>query len=517
VLGRQIVELQGECSRLQESLQQRAQEHVGLSAAAASVQQQADTWKSLLHERIEGRTVAENVLESLWSALPDARAEFMADSAEFRRQLQEKFAQLRNLREQLADATQSLRQPESQIPELLKDLQLAEKAWLQHQQEYGDAQQDLNHLQQQLQQLLGAQSAEQFRQTIENREQSARKKLDDAAIVRSEADKARTAAATQYQTLQHQLESETQAETTARSTLNTWLGKFSPDSGLDQALTELRQLLTHDSDWIEDERRALDKFSSEVNAAAGESNSCRQRLDEYLRQRTDDRDEAAVLEAIEVQRQRVENAEAERQDARLILQKDDDTRGKNLELDGRITAAELAAKPWLELNQLIGSADGKTFTLMAQRYTLDLLLQHANVQLRELARRYRLERLGDSLNLAVIDQDLGDELRSVHSLSGGETFLVSLALALGLASLTSSRLRIESLFIDEGFGSLDEDTLEVAMNALNHLQSQGRKVGIITHVERMQDAITTRIQIRRGPGSTSRIVLPRAASAESHD
>lgn len=149
---------------------------------------------------------------------------------------------------------------------------------------------------------------------------------------------------------------------------------------------------------------------------------------------------------------------------------------------------------------------------MAQRYTLDLLLQHANVQLRELARRYRLERLGDSLNLGVIDQDPRDELRSVHSLSGGETFLVSLALALalGLASLTSSRLRIESLFIDEGFGSLDEDTLETAMNALNHLQSQGRKVGIITHVERMQDAITTQIHVRRGPGGSSRIVLPRA-------
>jgi exonuclease SbcC len=104
----------------------------------------------------------------------------------------------------------------------------------------------------------------------------------------------------------------------------------------------------------------------------------------------------------------------------------------------------------------------------------------------------------------VIDQQLGDELRSVHSLSGGETFLVSLALALGLASLTSSRLRIESLFIDEGFGSLDEDTLEMAMNALNHLQSQGRKVGVITHVERMQDAITTQLHVRRGPGGHAR-------------
>lgn len=108
--------------------------------------------------------------------------------------------------------------------------------------------------------------------------------------------------------------------------------------------------------------------------------------------------------------------------------------------------------------------------MIAQRRTLDVLLGYANQQLNQLLVRYRLERLPESLNLIVIDCDMGEERRSIHSLSGGESFLVSLALALGLASLTSNRLRIESLFIDEGFGSLDPETLAVAMNALTHLE-----------------------------------------------
>ncbi|MEI2780497.1 MAG: SbcC/MukB-like Walker B domain-containing protein [Candidatus Competibacter sp.] len=107
--------------------------------------------------------------------------------------------------------------------------------------------------------------------------------------------------------------------------------------------------------------------------------------------------------------------------------------------------------------------------------------------------------------LLVVDQDMGDEPRSVHSLSGGESFLVSLALALGLASLSSNRVRVESLFIDEGFGSLDGDTLRIAMDALDKLQAQGRKVGVISHVQDMTERIGVQIQVRRQSGGKSRV------------
>ena len=151
---------------------------------------------------------------------------------------------------------------------------------------------------------------------------------------------------------------------------------------------------------------------------------------------------------------------------------------------------------------------GSEMCIRDRRHTLDILLQFSNQQLNLLSGRYRLERIPNSLNLMVVDQDMADERRSIHSLSGGESFLVSLALALGLASLTSNRLKIESLFIDEGFGSLDPNTLDLAMNALMQLESQGRKVGIISHVTAMTDAIPVQIKVRKGANGASTIDVP---------
>jgi exonuclease SbcC len=133
---------------------------------------------------------------------------------------------------------------------------------------------------------------------------------------------------------------------------------------------------------------------------------------------------------------------------------------------------------------------------------LDVLLAHANRHLEDLARRYRLERVpGSDLELQVLDREMGDEVRSVHSLSGGESFLVSLALALGLASLSSHRTQVESLFIDEGFSSLDPETLDIAIASLDALQSLGRKVGVISHVPAMVERIGVQVRVEaRGGG-----------------
>ena len=158
---------------------------------------------------------------------------------------------------------------------------------------------------------------------------------------------------------------------------------------------------------------------------------------------------------------------------------------------------------WAKLNDLAGSADGAKFRRIAQGYTLDVLLNYANVQLRDLSRRYRLERVPETLALQVIDRDMCDEIRTVHSLSGGESFLVSLALALGLSSLSSNRMKVESLFIDEGFGSLDADTLRIAMDALESLRTQGRKIGVISHVQEMTERIPVQIRVSRAGNGRS--------------
>ena len=165
---------------------------------------------------------------------------------------------------------------------------------------------------------------------------------------------------------------------------------------------------------------------------------------------------------------------------------------------------QLYYEQWAQLNDLAGSSDGSKFRRIAQGYTLDVLLSYANVHLRELTKRYRLERVPDTLALQVIDKDMCDEVRTIHSLSGGESFLVSLALALGLSSLSSNRMKVESLFIDEGFGSLDAETLRIALDALESLRTQGRKIGVISHIQEMTERIPVHIQvIRNGNGKSS--------------
>lgn len=168
---------------------------------------------------------------------------------------------------------------------------------------------------------------------------------------------------------------------------------------------------------------------------------------------------------------------------------------------------ESLSENWQKLNELFGSATGSKFKEIAQGYTLDVLLTYANKHLQELSKRYELRRISDTLGLQVIDLDMLGEIRSVHTLSGGESFLVSLALALGLSSLSSNRMKVESLFIDEGFGSLDADTLRVAMDALERLQTLGRKIGVISHVSEMNEHIATQIRVEKAVNGKSRIII----------
>ena len=162
---------------------------------------------------------------------------------------------------------------------------------------------------------------------------------------------------------------------------------------------------------------------------------------------------------------------------------------------------------WDKLNSLIGSHSGGLFRRYAQEYTLDVLLQYANVQMKYLNRRYTLSRIPSSLSLQVLDNDMAAEVRSVYSLSGGESFLVSLALALALSSLSSTKMNVETLFIDEGFGSLDADTLSVALDALESLQNQGKKVGVISHVQEMVERIAVKVVVEKEGNGRSNIVV----------
>ncbi|MBB1454042.1 AAA family ATPase [Pseudoalteromonas sp. SG43-5] len=175
--------------------------------------------------------------------------------------------------------------------------------------------------------------------------------------------------------------------------------------------------------------------------------------------------------------------------------------GKQAEL----TTLKTQVEQWHLLNKVLGDATGKTMRNLAQTQTLKILLHYANSHLKTLNKRYELTAIAQTLDIAIIDRDMADEQRSVNTLSGGESFLVSLALALGLASLSSNKVQINSLFIDEGFGTLDSETLSIAMDALDSLQAQGRKVGVISHVTQMSERVATQVHVAKKPGGYSTV------------
>ena len=301
----------------------------------------------------------------------------------------------------------------------------------------------------------------------------------------------------------------------ADARLSAWLAGFGEQHpGLDPVDSgTLFKLLALEASWIGQERSALAALDTAANNAATVLAERRTRRD--LHQQSPLADSAQPVAALAEAFTTLEGERKAAHDAatalRLQVAQDDARRQNAKSVMADIEAQQAIERRWGQMNELIGSADGKKFRNYAQQFTLDVLLGYANSHLSHLAKRYRLERVltssGPSLGLLVRDQDMGGEIRSVNSLSGGESFLVSLALALGLASLSSNRVRVESLFIDEGFGSLDSDTLRVAMDALDGLHSTGRKVGVISHVQEMTERISTRILVQPSGGGTSSVTV----------
>ncbi|WP_395747907.1 AAA family ATPase [Prosthecobacter sp.] len=220
--------------------------------------------------------------------------------------------------------------------------------------------------------------------------------------------------------------------------------------------------------------------------------------------------DAAALSAMEASAKQVNDAFAAKRTELGSLEqqvRNDDEARKRREAGGaELQAAEAEAVRWGRLKELIGSADGAKFSRFAQSLTLRQLIGLANEHLKVLAERYRLMAAeGDELDLRIVDLYQANVDRPMESLSGGESFLASLALALGLSELASRHHPIDSLFIDEGFGTLDTETLEVALSALENLRSRGKTIGLISHVELLKERLTTQVRVVRGAGGTSRI------------
>ncbi|MCP4443984.1 MAG: AAA family ATPase [Myxococcales bacterium] len=276
-------------------------------------------------------------------------------------------------------------------------------------------------------------------------------------------------------------------------------------------LEALSERLDVADDWLASAEASVELANRNVAQAEGSLQERALRSAEVEGKRPEASSESDALKQHENTAERGEALAEEGVRVEAELRADEEARGHRDELGEKISKTVERVRVFRTLSDLIGSADGKKLRVFAQSLTLESLLAGANRHLKDLAPRYLLERVpGHDLDLQVIDRDLADEVRSVNSLSGGESFLISLALALGLSSLASQDVRVESLLVDEGFGSLDGDTLEVALSVLDSLQATGRKVGLISHVPGFAERIGAQVIVtpQGGGRSTVRVQGP---------
>jgi exonuclease SbcC len=296
------------------------------------------------------------------------------------------------------------------------------------------------------------------------------------------------------------LEEREKASAKTREALNLQMA----DQGV--TLEDLREALRHDHDWVERERLELQALTDACERSRELLKERERRVAEHRDAESPELSAEAVSERLSLAAKSLKTAQDQWGQLHGRLGEDDRRRERSREIRAELEQRQEAWELWESLRELIGSADGSKFRNFAQGLTLDLLVAHANEHLRELARRYELQRVpGAEMEIQVIDREMGDEVRSIHSLSGGESFLASLALALGLASLASDRVQVESLFIDEGFGALDADSLDLAIASLDALYSLGRQVGVISHVGTLVERIGVKVQINKHGGGRSRL------------
>jgi len=288
------------------------------------------------------------------------------------------------------------------------------------------------------------------------------------------------------------------------------------ERGLEVA--EARRRLTRGDAWLAGEDKALaalDEARRDASVLLAERR--RLRAEHRASGMPEGAPEEARTEAADAAR-RLDEARGRYGILQARLRADAENRDRLAAMAAEWEAQREAHALWAALDRLIGSANGQKLRNFAQSLSLDLLLGHANRYLEELARRYRLERVpGADLEIQVVDREMGDELRGVHSLSGGEMFLVSLALALGLSSMAAGGGGIGTLFIDEGFGTLDPDSLDVALSCLEALQASGRQVGVISHVPAMVERIGVQVRVVPQGGGRSGVSVLAASPAPPAD
>lgn len=463
----------------------------------SNAQTKFESAKSLLAQAQTGREKARTELEQFWrktakeygSVITDG--ELFAHNPELFKRWIAKAAKYEELLESCREIENSLAIKKGTLPGLVESVERLEKSSREKSDQAAELQTELKTKQLQRDKLFGTKLVEIERKAYE-------RLLSQLAEAKDQAyenlSKARSVQAAAEQRLKTAEQRSAEAEKNLLSAKTEWTDalkkeKFESEEGWRRARL--------DSEAINALHKEITDYKAQSRSAADRFSEADKKLAEKESQKLTDKS-LEVLEA--------EKREASAEKEKLLEQKgelqkelktDEEARIKRAGIEDELKKLKHQVAVWDRLNTLVGSSSGDKYRRYVQSLVLLTLLKNANVELTKLHSRYRLAKGGGDMEIKVIDSDLADQERPTDNLSGGETFIVSLALALGLAQMASNNVRIDSLFLDEGFGTLDDDSLEKALNALSSLNAQGKTVGLISHVDQIKERIPSKIVVKR--------------------
>lgn len=463
----------------------------------SNAQTKFESAKSLLAQAQTGREKARTELEQFWRKTAKeygfviTDGELFAHNPELFKRWIAKAAKYEELLESCREIENSLAIKKGTLPGLVESVERLEKSSREKSDQAAELQTELKTKQLQRDKLFGTKLVEIERKAYE-------RLLSQLAEAKDQAyenlSKARSVQAAAEQRLKTAEQRSAEAEKNLLSAKTEWTDALKKEKFESEEDWRRARL---DSEAINALHKEITDYKAQSRSAADRFSEADKKLAEKESQKLTDKS-LEVLEA--------EKREASAEKEKLLEQKgelqkelktDEEARIKRAGIEDELKKLKHQVAVWDRLNTLVGSSSGDKYRRYVQSLVLLTLLKNANVELTKLHSRYRLAKGGGDMEIKVIDSDLADQERPTDNLSGGETFIVSLALALGLAQMASNNVRIDSLFLDEGFGTLDDDSLEKALNALSSLNAQGKTVGLISHVDQIKERIPSKIVVKR--------------------
>ncbi|PCI35771.1 MAG: hypothetical protein COB50_05355 [Thiotrichales bacterium] len=387
--------------------------------------------------------------------------------------------------------SESMRQQEQTVLRLTQDRQSYEKQIKEIVQYAKLQQQNIQEVQEEHATLFAGQTGESVQDKLQKDTKSADINLQtqEALVLQQQQEHIKNK--TKLEEYKKQL---VVAQDSAKSTDTAWQANLTkinlPEAQVLQYIQYADERVNKEAKYIEHVEK---EFARVENKLIAEKNQLNDLQSQKPLQISEDSNVAQELNSLE---KAISNTSDGISKINIVLQEDAKKHKAHKELKHELHDLEKITGNWQILHQLIGSADGSKFRVFAQSISLDILLSYTNQQLKDLAPRYEINRIqGQHLELQIKDKYMGDSVRSIYSLSGGETFLLSLALALALSSMSSKKTEVESLFIDEGFATLDNENLDMVISTLDALQSSGRNIGIISHLSILSEQIATKVRV----------------------